>query len=66
MLRLAQVFGAGVGNFWQALYRGYVGFLSFFEFVVGPAGAGGRVDGLRHLGLTLLPLGWLLLGGRRR
>ena len=62
----AGFFGAGVGNFWPALYRGDGGLPSFVEFVVGPAGSGGRVSGLRQPGLSPLPLGWTLLSGWRR
>ena len=57
MRQLARVFGAGVGNFFQALYRGDGDFPSFLEFVVGPDGVGGRVAGLRQPGLPPLPIG---------
>ena len=66
MRHLARVFGAGVGNFWHALYRGDGSFPSFFEFAVGLAVSGVRVAGLRLPVLPPLLLGWLLLGGLRR
>ena len=64
--RLARVFGAGAGNFWQSWYRVDGGFKSSFESTVGPDGAGGRAAGLHQPGLPPLPLGWPWLGGRRR